>query len=83
MQSTPFHIALELQDDYTFALRPLQLDGNTLIVSRFTAQYPTPGGRAFFEFLTTSEGFDLLEPDNEYAKMMTRETSIPYGSPSS
>ena len=54
-----------MQEGYTLAVRPLQGLGPLSIVSYTSAVYSTPGGRAFFDYLVTPEGFELQDPDTQ------------------
>lgn len=60
MQQQPMEV---VQEGYTLAARPLQRGGAPDLVSYSGRSFKTQGGRAFFEFLVTPEGFGVIDPD--------------------
>lgn len=55
-------VAVEVQDGYSMAARPIRMGGNQDVVVKLTYHYKTQGGRNFFEFLMTPEGQKFIDP---------------------
>jgi hypothetical protein len=67
-----------MNDSYTLAVRPLAVEGlpPTQLLTLFVAQFKTPGGRAFFDFLVTPEGQKAITEPNSANEARAREAGL-------
>jgi hypothetical protein len=52
-----------MQGSLTISYRPAIVSGVDYAVSRFSADYPVESATALLEFLSTTDGFTLIDPD--------------------